>query len=199
MTKNVKDVVRLESGADVAESIAATSTESPPSAESVDHNNGDLAVLLNFSADSRTLEFHGVKVDISSIVPAGLIYLIGLGYSTSLTQCNAGVATAMRDEGKSQAEIDKALAENREERCQKICDGSITKRGGGQPKKALDSKLLDDMAWAGLQVIYKRNGAALPNKPGEKAVAIANYLTIPHNRTRCENMVKAMMEIGDDA
>jgi hypothetical protein len=161
-------------------------------------------ITLAFPPEDREFTFHGAKVDVSSIKPEGLKYLIGLGFTTSLTQCNAGRATAMKEEGLPQAEIDSTLAANRDARLQKICDGSIAAKGGGTgggggPRKALDARLLEDMAWAGLQAIYSRNKAKLPKPGAEKAKAIADYLSLPHNRKRCEQMVAAMMGIGEDA
>jgi len=158
------------------------------------------SVTLEFPGEDREFEFHGAKVDVSSITPAGLIYLIGLGYTTSLTQCNAGVATAMRDEGRSADEIAEKLAANREARLQKICDGTIAVRGGGSgsPRKDLEQRLLEDVAWSALQVIYARNKAKLPSKAGEKAKAISDYLSIPDKLAKAKAQVTAMLSIGED-
>jgi hypothetical protein len=167
-------------------------TQAPPVSSEI-----TFSTTLGFTQAESEMEFHGTKVDISSITPAGLKYLIGLGFTTSLTQCNAGQATAMREEGIPKDESELRLKANREARLQKICDGTIAQRGGsGAPKRDLEAKLLADMAWSGIQIAYGRTGAKLPTAAGEKALAIARWLEAPGNRAKAQAQVTAMLSIA---
>lgn len=158
------------------------------------------AVTLDFPAAQREFSFHGCKVDISSISKAGLLYLLRLGFTTSLTQCNAGVASAGKEEGLKPEVINASLVKNREERLQKICDGTIGVRasGTGGSRKNLDEKLLADLAWSALQSIYARNNAKLPTKAEEKAFAIQRYLDKPGVKERLQAQVAALTSLGDE-
>ena len=172
----------------------ATTTESPAAA------GGDFAVTLDFPAAQREFAFHGCKVDVSSISKAGLLYLLRLGFTTSLTQCNAGVASAGKEEGLLPQAINASLVANREERLQKICDGTIGQRApgtGGGSRKTLDEKILNDLAWSTLTVIYNRNKAKLPVGPS-RAVAISDYLAKPGVRERLAAQAAAIAAIGEE-
>ena len=79
-----------------------TTTHESPATTTRPHRSvrgEDFAVTLDFPAAQREFAFHGCKVDVSSISKAGLLYLLRLGFTTSLTQCNAGVASAGKEEG----------------------------------------------------------------------------------------------------
>ncbi len=172
----------------------ATTTESPA------QRGEDFAVTLDFPAAQRAFSFHGCKVDVSSISKAGLLYLLRLGFTTSLTQCNAGVASAGKEEGLKPEQINASLVANREERLQKICDGTIGQRApgtGGGSRKTLDEKILNDLAWSTLTVIYNRNKAKLPVGPS-RAVAISDYLAKPGVRERLVAQAAAIAAIGEE-
>ena len=164
-----------------------TTTESPATTtESPAQRGEDFAVTLDFPAAAREFSFHGCKVDVSSISKAGLLYLLRLGFTTSLTQCNAGVASAGKEEGLLPQAINASLVANREERLQKICDGTIGQRApgtGGGSRKTLDEKILNDLAWSILTVIYNRSMVKLPVGPA-RAAAISAYLARPGVRER---------------
>ncbi len=166
----------------------ATTTESPAL------RGEDFAVTLDFPAAAREFTFHGCKVDVSSISKAGLLYLLRLGFTTSLTQCNAGVASAGKEEGLKPEQINASLVANRKERLQKICDGTIGQRApgtGGGSRKTLDEKILNDLAWSILTVLYNRSNAKLPVGPARAAV-ISAYLAKPGVRERLAPRVAAM-------
>ena len=184
-----------------------TTTESPstttesPSAESPAQRGEGFSVTLDFPPAARKFARHGCVVDVSSISKAGLHYLLRLGFSTSLTQCNAGVASAGKEAGLLPQEINASLVANREERLQKICDGTIGQRapgtGGGGSRKTLDEKILHDLAWSALTVIYSRNKAKLPVGPA-RAVAIFDYLAKPGVKERLMEQAAALAAIGEE-
>ena len=163
------------------------STESPATTTESPAQRGEgFAVTLDFPAAQRVFACHGHKVDVSSISKAGLLYLLRLGFSTSLTQCNAGVASAGKEEGLLPQEIDATLVANRKERLQKICDGTIGQRApgtGGDSRKTTDEKILHDLAWSILTVIYNRSMVKLP-VGSDRAAAISAYLARPGVRER---------------
>ena len=172
----------------------ATTTESPA------QRGEDFAVTLDFPAAARKFARHGCMVDVSSISKAGLLYLLRLGFSTSLTQCNAGVASAGKEAGLLPQEINATLVANRKERLQKICDGTIGQRApstGGGSRKTLDEKILHDLAWSTLTVIYNRNKAKLPVGPA-RAVAIFDYLAKPGVKERLMEQAAALATIGEE-
>ena len=172
----------------------ATTTESPA------QRGEDFAVTLDFPAAARKFARHGCMVDVSSISKAGLLYLLRLGFSTSLTQCNAGVASAGKEAGLLPQEINATLVANRKERLQKICDGTIGQRApgtGGGSRKTLDEKILHDLAWSALTVIYSRNKAKLPVGPA-RAVAIFDYLAKPGVKERLMEQAAALATIGEE-
>jgi len=154
---------------------------------------------LDFPAEGREFAFHGCKVDVSSITKAGLLYLLRLGFTTSLTQCNAGVASAGKEEGLKPEQISAKLVANREERLQKICDGTIgTRAAGTAPRgKTLDEKILNDLAWSALTVIYSRNGTKLPTG-ASRSVAISDYLAKPGVKERLAAQAAAIAAIGEE-
>ncbi len=186
--------------------IQTTETESPATespatgTESPAQRGEDFAVTLDFPAAAREFAFHGCKVDVSSISKTGLLYLLRLGFTTSLTQCNAGVASAGKEEGLLPQEINASLVANRDERLQKICDGTIGQRApgtGGGSRKTLDEKILNDLAWSTLTVIYDRNKAKLPVGPS-RAVAISDYLAKPGVKERLMAQAAAIAAIGEE-
>ena len=179
-----------------------TTTESPATTtEAAPQVRGEgFAVTLDFPAAQRVFACHGHKVDVSSISKAGLLYLLRLGFSTSLTQCNAGVASAGKEAGLKPEEISASLVANREERLQKICDGTIGQRApstGGGSRKTLDEKILHDLAWSALTLIYTRNKAKLPVGPA-RAVAIFDYLAKPGVKERLMEQAAALAAIGEE-
>ena len=179
-----------------------TTTESPATTHQspLPHAGEYFTVTLDFPAAARKFAFHGCKVDVSSISKAGLLYLLRLGFTTSLTQCNAGVASAGKEEGLKPEQINASLVANREERLQKICDGTIGQRApgtGGGSRKTLDEKILHDLAWSTLTVIYNRNKAKLPVGPA-RAVAISDYLAKPGVQERLMAQAAAIAAIGEE-
>ena len=184
----------------------STTTESPSARVPRDHHRvpraagGRLRRHTGFSRRAREFACHGRKVDVSSISKAGLLYLLRLGFSTSLTQCNAGVASAGKEEGLKPEQINASLVANREERLQKICDGTIGQRApgtGGGSRKTLDEKILNDLAWSILTVIYNRNMAKLPVGT-DRAAAISAYLARPGVRERLAPQAAAKRSMGDE-
>jgi hypothetical protein len=134
--------------------------------------------VIGFTEAQRVLKAHDCNVDISSINEDGLRYLLVLGFTTSLTQCNAGVATAARELGKSDVEVQAELAANRQERLQKICAGTIGSRVAG-PKISADDKLLRDFAWAAITREYAKAAKPLPKDKGAKNSEIDALLAGP--------------------
>ena len=186
--------VTTESPATTTES---PSTESPATTtEAAPQVRGEgFSVTLDFPAAQREFAVHGHKVDVSSISKAGLHYLLRLGFSTSLTQCNAGVASAGKEEGLLPQDIDAILVANRKERLQKICDGTIGKRApvpGGGSWKTRNEKILRDIAWSILTVIYNRSMAELPVGT-DRTAAISAYLARPGVRERLAPQVAAKL------
>ena len=117
-----------------------------------------------------------------------------------MTQCNAGVASAGKEEGLLPQAINASLVAKRKERLQKICDGTIGQRApstGGGSRKTLDEKILHDLAWSTLTVIYNRNKAKLPVGPS-RAVAIFDYLAKPGVKERLMAQAAAIAAIGEE-
>lgn len=179
--------IDLTNGAETDESGALL--ESPADdtgAEEQDSGEADsgevvLERTLGWTAESRTLkhESTGIELDIASIAPAGLLYLIRLGYTTSLTQVNAGKASEAEGDTKNPATPFYKRAAARADR---IMHGTV--RGGGgnggnsaSPRDA-DTKLLHTLAWAAIQRSNKKRG--LPDAKGtDKPLAIARFLLTP--------------------
>ena len=69
-------------------------------------------------------------------------------------------------------------------------------RGGGS-RKTLDEKILHDLAWSTLTVIYSRNKAKLPVGPA-RAVAIFDYLAKPGVKERLMAQAAAIAAIGEE-
>jgi hypothetical protein len=127
---------------------------------------------------STVFSHHGVELHVGNISHDGLLYLLTLGYTTSLTQVNAGEAKALRDEGIPEDEIKHRLRANMEERAGKIASGTIGSRVASATPKDADTKLLHTLAWAAIQRSNAKRGLADP-KGSDKALAIARFLETP--------------------
>ena len=208
-------------GTFIGEGDGATPPESTPAAvpaapeghvQPDEHEDGSVTITLTFPATGRTLASSDdhFKVDVTSVAPAGLVYLMHLGFTTSLTQCISGDRKAYAESGVkdeatgemrayTESEIVTMLRETQNERLDRICAGTVGAGGGKRSAAAqvpLDEALLANFAHMDLLMTAARLGVKAPpaatSKQGKEA--IAKHLADPGVRARLVQQVKAITE-----
>lgn len=107
-------------------------------------------------------ESSGLTLSIADIVPAGIAYLLQLGYSTSLNQSVAGMAKAAKEEGLDEAAIAAKLKAAMSERSGKILAGDVGTRATG-PRIPSAQRLTYTVA----EEFAKAKGVKFPTKASD--------------------------------
>lgn len=113
--------------------------------------------ILSIFNESTTLESNGVSLDLTTVAPAGIKYLIEYGYAKSLQDKVAGMAK----DGKSESEILAA----RESRRDAIAAGTIGHGSSGPRLKGLD-KITFEVALEAVKTYAGKTGKAMPDGKG---------------------------------
>lgn len=161
---------------------------------------------IAFAGLSLTTEHPGFATGLETMAsamgvdPRGVFYVLQYGFGKSLQDSVSGMAKAMlgeKDESgerkHTDAEIEAALAEKRQERYDSIVAGDVSTRTTGPRVKGLE-KVMQEIAWESIVAQCAKVNASrakdkqivLPKKVADQAPLIAQYLAKHGDTVRAE-------------
>lgn len=163
-------------------------------AKFVEHDDGSVTVTLDFTASERQLSAHNVTADITSIVDAGIKYLLANGWNGAITDSVSGHKGKYEEEGLDPDTIAAKLDATRQAKGQAICEGSMRLGGGGGARLSERDKMIRDAALA-----YLAKRVDVPKKLRDAQPLVDALLAKPEGR-KIVAQVDAMLALlaGDD-
>lgn len=148
----------------------------------------------------NTLVSGTFSVAISTVLdnPKATAYLLQYGFRQSLQDAVAGMKKALSAEGKSEAEINAAMAEATQKRFDSIMAGTIGIRVGAARVTGIE-KLMRDVAIEALRAAAAAKGVALPK--GKDLTALAEKYIAKHGdavRAEAEKRQATAQEMAGD-
>lgn len=146
-----------------------------------------------------TLSFKGYTIDVESMSPKGVFYLLNNGFKQSMSDCIAGMGKKLSDEGLSQDEVSAKLKEVQDQRYSDILSGEVGTRDSGPRLQGVD-KFIAQVAEEALRKKFAKDKIQWPTGEGaakqiaelrEKALAGASG-----NKIRAEG--KRRFELEQD-
>ncbi len=128
--------------------------------DSIDYNGFTLSFNAKAEKSVATL-----AAELGFASPDALVYVLDYGFRQALADPIAGKAKKLRDEGKTESEIEAALREIQQSRFEAILAGSVGTRASGPRLKPLD-KLAFEQGELALQRAYAKASRKWPSGQG---------------------------------
>lgn len=158
-----------------------------------EHNDGSVTMTIEFPADKRQLTAHGVTADITSVVDAGIFYLLANGWNGAITDSVSGHKGKYEDEGLDPDTIAAKLDATRQAKGQAICAGEMRLGGGGGARISERDKMIRD---ACLKYLAKRGD--VPKKLRDAQPLVDDLLAKPEGKKivkQIDAMIKLLEEV----